>query len=294
MDKAGRAPRSARRPADKARIGRHTGRIPTGSQRRAKRSDGMSSPIDCRPALSTGCQGLPPAQEGEEPPPPAGRPRSPAAPGRRPGPGSGAGSYRRRRPPRAAANAPGRRSDRRRGPPRQGGAASPTAAAWIFRSVGSGPLPGAMAVKAVGVGENARIRAAKADAASVQSRARSRLPMRGARLAAEFSWGAGSMVPRANPSSVSIRSSAPMGASRARRRPPVSSFRIGARRCASTGPVSSPASISIVVTPVCGKPRANRPGGGGRPAKFGKQRSVDIHGRRGGGTRSRPAGRICP
>ena len=55
VDGAGRAPRPARHPADKARIGRHTRRIPTDSQRRAKRSDGMSSPIECRPALSTGC-----------------------------------------------------------------------------------------------------------------------------------------------------------------------------------------------------------------------------------------------
>ena len=55
VDRAGRAPRPARRPADKARIGRHTQRIPTDSQRRAKRSDGMSSPVECRPALSTGC-----------------------------------------------------------------------------------------------------------------------------------------------------------------------------------------------------------------------------------------------
>ena len=55
VDKAGRAPRPARRPADKTRIGRPTGRIPTDSRRRAKRSAGMSSPIDCRPVLSTGC-----------------------------------------------------------------------------------------------------------------------------------------------------------------------------------------------------------------------------------------------
>ena len=55
VDRAGRAPRPARRPADKARIGRHTRRIPTDSQRRAERSDGMSSPVECRPALSTGC-----------------------------------------------------------------------------------------------------------------------------------------------------------------------------------------------------------------------------------------------
>ena len=33
-----------------------SGRIPTDSQRRAKRSAGMSSPINCRPALSTGCR----------------------------------------------------------------------------------------------------------------------------------------------------------------------------------------------------------------------------------------------
>ena len=43
-------------PVDKARIGRHAGRIPTDSQRRAKRSAGMSSPAECRPTLSTGCQ----------------------------------------------------------------------------------------------------------------------------------------------------------------------------------------------------------------------------------------------
>ena len=55
VDETGRAPRPARRPADKARIGRHTGRIPTDSQRRAKRSAGMSSPVECRPALSTDC-----------------------------------------------------------------------------------------------------------------------------------------------------------------------------------------------------------------------------------------------
>ena len=63
VDEAGRAPRPARRPADKARIGRHTERIPTDSQRRAKRSAGMSSPVECRPALSTGCRPRPDGAE---------------------------------------------------------------------------------------------------------------------------------------------------------------------------------------------------------------------------------------
>ena len=159
-----------------------------------------------------------------------------------------------------------------------GGAASPTAAAWIFRSVGSGPLPGAMAVKAVGVGENARIRAAKADAASVQSRARSRLPMRGARLAPEFSWGTGSMVPPRQPVEGLDQELGPDGGKPGEeaapgvilqdRRPALRQHRPGVE----SGIHQHRGDAGVR------EAARDRPGGGGRPAKFGKQRSVDIHG----------------
>ena len=74
--------------------------------------------------------------------------------------------------------------------------------------------------------------------------------MRGARVAADSSWGRGLSRPAAMPVIASPSASAPMRASRPVSEPAVSSGRTVHARASRMPPVSTPASICMMVTPV--------------------------------------------
>ena len=112
-------------------------------------------------------------------------------------------------------------------------------------------------------------------------------------VAAASSCGRGSTAPFANRSTVSTRTSAPIDASRSPREPASSPGSIASARWRITGPVSIPASITIVVTPVSTRPSSSAVCTGLAPRSSGSNEKCRFTGAIAGRS-STACGRISP
>ena len=148
-------------------------------------------------------------------------------------------------------------------------------------------------VKAAGQGSNARTRRSRSRASPDQSRRASALRMRGARVAADSSWGRGAIRPVARPAIASPSASAPMPASRSVRVPAVSSGRIGHARARRMSPVSIPSSIRMIVAPVSESPASSACCTGAAPRHRGSSDAWTLMHPEGGMART-SGGRMSP
>ena len=109
-------------------------------------------------------------------------------------------------------------------------------------------------VCATGHGSNARVARSISTAGRVQSIAARDFTILGAAVARASSCGRGSAAPAASAARVSRRAAAPSSARRRVSEPAVSRAVIGQARAARIGPVSRPASIRMIETPVSRSP----------------------------------------
>ena len=118
----------------------------------------------------------------------------------------------------------------------------------------AGAFSPARYVYATGHGSNARVARSISTAGRIQSIAARDFTILGAAVARASSCGRGSAAPAASVVRVSRRVAAPSPARRRVSEPVVSSAPIGQARVARTGPVSRPASICMIETPVSRSP----------------------------------------
>jgi len=116
---------------------------------------------------------------------------------------------------------------------------------------------------------------------------------RGASVAAAPSCGCAVAVPRSRPASTSTSSSAPMPASRSVSCGVVSAAPMGVARIAYTGPVSRPASMRMIDTPVCASPARMAAATGDAPRQRGSSEAWTLTPPRRGPSSS-ASGRIWP
>jgi hypothetical protein len=130
-------------------------------------------------------------------------------------------------------------------------------------------------------------------AARAQSIAPSSLRVSRVTVARDSSCGRGSISPASQRGSVSPSRSEPSSARRAVSEPVVSCGEIASERIARTGPVSIPASISIIETPVSPSPASMAAAIGEAPRYFGSREACTLSAPR-GGMASTSGRKICP
>jgi hypothetical protein len=131
-------------------------------------------------------------------------------------------------------------------------------------------------VKAPGHGWNPRSRFHVSIALRSQSMRPSSFFRIGASVACASFCGVGVSVPASSRCSVSMSNAAPSSARRGLKVTAVSDARIGAAACSSTSPVSRPASMRIVVTPVVVSPFAIAHWIGAAPRYFGSSEACRL------------------